>query len=58
MFIVVSVLTCGALLPLNLVYNLKYVDSDKRNYLLALTMSKVKGNWLWYVSLLTFLSSR
>ncbi|BGP19976.1 hypothetical protein JCM10213_006753 [Rhodosporidiobolus nylandii] len=46
-FLAVAILCCAILLPINLVYNLRNVDSQDRNYLIALTMSKVKGNWLW-----------
>ncbi|BGP27561.1 DUF221 domain containing protein [Rhodotorula toruloides] len=47
MFICIAALTCAILIPVNVVYNLRYVKEDNRNYLLILTMSKVKGNWLW-----------
>ncbi|GAA5905515.1 hypothetical protein JCM6882_004773 [Rhodosporidiobolus microsporus] len=47
MFITIAALTCAVLLPINLVYNLRKVESAKRNYLLALTMNNVDGNWLW-----------
>lgn len=49
MFICIAALTCAVLIPINVVYNLRYVKEDNRNYLLILTMSKVKGNWLWCV---------
>lgn len=48
-FICIAGLTCAILIPVDVVYNLKYVDSDDRNNFLMLTMSKVRGNWLWYV---------
>ncbi|GAA6054811.1 hypothetical protein JCM3770_007446 [Rhodotorula araucariae] len=47
MFLCIAALTCAILIPVNVVYNLKYVKSGDRNYLLMLTMSKVRGNWLW-----------
>ncbi|GAA5827661.1 hypothetical protein JCM11251_001775 [Rhodosporidiobolus azoricus] len=47
MFITIAALTCAVLLPINLTYNLRNVESAKRNYLLALTMNNVSGNWLW-----------
>ncbi|GAA5973539.1 hypothetical protein JCM11641_007107 [Rhodosporidiobolus odoratus] len=47
MFVCIAALTCAILLPINLVYNLRNVKAANRNYLLALTMSKVRGNWLW-----------
>ncbi|BGP43319.1 hypothetical protein JCM10450v2_007469 [Rhodotorula kratochvilovae] len=47
MFLCIAALTCAILIPINVTYNLKYVNSGDRNYLLMLTMSKVRGNWLW-----------
>ena len=50
MFLVIAALTCAVLIPIDVVYNLKYVNSGDRNYLLMLTMSKVGDNWLWCVA--------
>ncbi|GAA5908026.1 hypothetical protein JCM5296_004359 [Sporobolomyces johnsonii] len=47
MFICVAVLCCAILIPVNVVYNLRNVASENRNYLLMLTMENVKGNYLW-----------
>ncbi|GAA5853364.1 hypothetical protein JCM9279_005766 [Rhodotorula babjevae] len=47
MFLVIAALTCAILIPIDVTYNLKYVDSGDRNYLLMLTLSKVGKNWLW-----------
>lgn len=38
-FLSVAGLTCAVLLPINVVYNLNYVDANNRNYLLMLTMA-------------------
>ncbi|GAA5931151.1 hypothetical protein JCM1841_002118 [Sporobolomyces salmonicolor] len=47
MFICIAVLCCAILIPVNVVYNLRNVASENRNYLLMLTMENVKGNYLW-----------
>ncbi|GAA6054809.1 hypothetical protein JCM3770_007445 [Rhodotorula araucariae] len=47
MFLCIATLTCAILIPINVYYNLKYVNRGDRNYLLMLTMSQVRGNWLW-----------
>jgi len=48
-FLIIAALTCAILIPIDVTYNLKYVDSGDRNYLLMLTLSKVGKNWLWCV---------
>ncbi|ORY28026.1 hypothetical protein BCR39DRAFT_576859 [Naematelia encephala] len=45
-FTAVSVLGI-VLLILNVIYNVKYVASDKRNALSLLTIENVKGGWMW-----------
>ncbi|KAJ9101756.1 hypothetical protein QFC21_003095 [Naganishia friedmannii] len=47
LFLVISVLVGGALLPINVVYNLKEVSADSRNYLSLLTIQNLNGNILW-----------
>jgi hypothetical protein len=46
-FLFVSILTCGALIPANVVYNLKNVDPTTRNTLSILTIQDVKGGTLF-----------
>lgn len=46
-FLIVAALTCAILIPCDVVYNLRNVSSGNRNYLLMLTMAKVRGNYLW-----------
>lgn len=36
-------------MPINVIYNIRNVVSGNRNALLMLTMTQVKGNWLWCV---------
>lgn len=38
---------CAVLLALNIIYNLKYVDSGARNTLSTLTVQNVRGTWMW-----------
>ncbi|GAA6019485.1 hypothetical protein JCM11491_000973 [Sporobolomyces phaffii] len=47
MFLCIGILCCAVLIPVNVVYNLKYVKAENRNYLLMLTMENVRGDWLW-----------
>ncbi|GAA5992952.1 hypothetical protein JCM5350_003057 [Sporobolomyces pararoseus] len=47
MFLFIAILCCAVLIPVNVVYNLKYVKAENRNYLLMLTMENVRGDWLW-----------
>lgn len=55
----IAIITCGILIPLNIVYNLKNVDSKDRDILSMLTIRDVSGNFLYaHVSisyLITFL---
>jgi hypothetical protein len=46
-FLFVSILTCGALIPADVVYNLKNVDPTTRNTLSILTVQDVKGGTLF-----------
>lgn len=36
-----------ALLVIDIIYNLKYVNSNDRNALSLLTIQNVSGNWMW-----------
>ncbi|SCZ94465.1 BZ3500_MvSof-1268-A1-R1_Chr12-2g03916 [Microbotryum saponariae] len=45
--LVTAALTCAVLIPLDVIYNLRNVTSKNRNSLLILTISKVRGSWLW-----------
>lgn len=36
-----------ALLVIDIIYNLKYVNSSDRNALSLLTIQNVSGNWMW-----------
>ena len=47
-FLLVSVLTCGALIPINIFYNYKHVDERARNTLSILTVQDVQGTTLFY----------
>ncbi|GAA96278.1 uncharacterized protein L969DRAFT_43529 [Mixia osmundae IAM 14324] len=47
MFGIVALLSCGVLIPVNLVYNLKNVESDSRNPLSSIAITNVKGNILY-----------
>lgn len=46
LFTGVVVLTCGILVPLNVVYNLQHVEAKKRDFLSMLTIRDVKGDFL------------
>lgn len=54
MFLCIAGLCCAVLIPINVAYNLNYVNSNSRNYLLMLTMSKVRSNWLWAHVVVTY----
>jgi hypothetical protein len=45
-FTVISLIGAG-LLVVNIIYNLKYVDSHSRNALSLLTIQNVRGSWAW-----------
>ncbi|GAA6040001.1 hypothetical protein JCM8097_002661 [Rhodosporidiobolus ruineniae] len=47
MLITIAALTCAVLLPINLVRTLQTDEDNNLNYLLALTITNVTGNWLW-----------
>lgn len=47
LMLVVSALSLGLLLPINVVYNLRYVPEGERNELSQLTVADVKARWLW-----------
>lgn len=43
----VLVLPCAGLMTINIIYNLKFVDSNARTSLNLLTIQNVSGNWMW-----------
>ncbi|WVQ86148.1 hypothetical protein IAT38_008316 [Cryptococcus sp. DSM 104549] len=45
-FTVISIISLG-LLAINIIYNLKYVDSKERNTLSLLTIQNVEGGFMW-----------
>lgn len=47
MFIIIAVLVCGVLMPANIVYNVKDVNSADRDTLSMLTILSVRGNLLY-----------
>lgn len=47
LFTAIAILACGALLPINVVYNLKNVDSDERDILSMLTIRDLSGSVLF-----------
>jgi calcium permeable stress-gated cation channel len=55
LFAGVTLLTCGILLPVNAVYNLKKVESSKRDILSMLTIRDVRGNVLFVHVAVTYI---
>jgi len=55
LFLGVTLLTCGILLPINAVYNLKKVDKADRDVLSMLTIRNVSGNILFVHVAVTYL---
>jgi hypothetical protein len=55
LFTGVTLLTCGILLPINAVYNIKKVDSADRDILSMLTIRNVSGNVLFVHVAVTYL---
>ncbi|KAF9529713.1 hypothetical protein CPB83DRAFT_852038 [Crepidotus variabilis] len=51
----ITLLTCGILLPINVVYNLKNIDADNRNILTMLTIQDVQGDFLYAHVIVTYL---
>ncbi|PVF95251.1 DUF221-domain-containing protein [Serendipita vermifera] len=47
-FLLVSIITCGALIPINVTYNNKHVDPEARNTLSVLTIQDVQGTSLFF----------
>jgi hypothetical protein len=43
---IVALTSLGLLLPLNLIYNRRFVASDQRNELSQLTVADVQGRWI------------
>lgn len=57
-FFITAAATCAVLIPVNVAYNLINVSSGNRNYLLMLTVSNVRGEYLWCVFYISSLGSR
>jgi hypothetical protein len=55
LFAGVTILTCGILLPINIVFNLNNVKADKRNLLSMMTIQDVSGNFLYAHVIVTYL---
>lgn len=55
MFTAISILCCGILIPINLYYNTKVVQSSSSNLLLLLTIRDVRGVWLWAHVAMTYI---
>ncbi|KAE9386545.1 hypothetical protein BT96DRAFT_1005987 [Gymnopus androsaceus JB14] len=55
LFLGVTILTCGILLPVNAVYNLKKVDKADRDVLSMLTIRNVSSNILFVHAAVTYL---
>ena len=46
MFLIIAALCCAVLIPCDVIYNVKEVDSGRRNALSMLTIQSVGGNVL------------
>jgi hypothetical protein len=57
LFLGVSLLSCGVLIPINVVYNIQNVDKDTRNSLSILTIQDVKGTILFAHVAVTYIIS-
>ncbi|KAJ7244129.1 hypothetical protein B0H12DRAFT_1129504 [Mycena haematopus] len=55
LFTGVAGLSCGILIPINIVYNLKNIDSDSRDILSMMTIRDVSGNLLFAHVTITYL---
>uniref|UniRef100_A0A8H7Y363 DUF221-domain-containing protein n=1 Tax=Psilocybe cubensis TaxID=181762 RepID=A0A8H7Y363_PSICU len=55
LFTAITILTCGILLPINVVYNLRNVKSTKRDILSMLTIRDVSGTFLYAHIVVTYL---
>ena len=47
LFTIIAVIACSALIPINVVYNVRHVASDKRDALTMLTIRDVQGGLLF-----------
>jgi hypothetical protein len=56
-FSFVAIIGAG-LLVVNIVYNMKYVDSNARNALSLLTIQNVSGKWVWCALAASYLFSK
>lgn len=45
--LLVSVLCCATLIPINVTFNLKYIEEKNRDTLGILTIQKISGSWLF-----------
>lgn len=57
LFLGVAALTCSILIPIDVTYNLKHVDSAQRNVLNILTIENVQGDFLYAHVIVTYLIS-
>lgn len=55
LFTGITLLTCGVLIPINVVYNLKNVNTKSRDILSMLTIRDVKGSFLYAHVVVTYL---
>ncbi|KAJ8076597.1 hypothetical protein PM082_001020 [Marasmius tenuissimus] len=55
LFTGITVLTCGILIPINITYNLKNVESERRDFLSMLTIRDVAGDILYAHVAVTYL---
>jgi len=55
LFTACSILAAGALIPINVTYNLKHVKSNKRDILSMLTIRDVSGEFLYAHVIVTYL---
>lgn len=53
LFLFVSVITCGALIPVNISYNYKHVEEERRNLLSILTIQDVGGPTLFWRTIIS-----
>ncbi|KAL7410391.1 hypothetical protein BDY24DRAFT_443999 [Mrakia frigida] len=47
LFLLVSIVSLGGLMPLNIIYNMRNVDAQDRSGLTILTVSAVRNDYLW-----------
>ena len=54
-FLAVSILCCAILIPINVIYNTRFVPEEKRDTLGVLTIQNVSGSWLFAHVAITYL---